>query len=91
LTVTRGMSVFSIHQIGKDCPHPFLVKVEKLRIRHFSGGHREFPVFAAGDMSFDRDVERLIGQNQTSDICSHDLSRTSGSVASTQIRRCGPS
>jgi hypothetical protein len=82
--IDEGAQSSSINQIRKDRLHPFPVKREKLRIGHLSGGRRECPVRASGDILFDRDIEGLVGQNKSGDILSpepFDDRRIGGSPA----------
>src|SRR5258706_6929378 len=62
----------------KDGIHPLLIKIEELRISHFSGSHHEFPMVAPRHVPPDRDIEGFIREDHARDICSHEPSDDGG-------------
>src|SRR5258708_14442293 len=62
----------------KDGIHPLLIKIEELRISHFSGSHHEFPMVAPRHVPPDRDIEGFICEDHARDIGSHEPSDDGG-------------
>src|SRR6516165_7532455 len=72
--IDEGTDDSSLYEIWKNSIHPFLIKIEELCIRHFSGSHHEFPVFAAGHVPTNRDIEGFICEDHAGNICVHEPS-----------------
>src|SRR5258707_15578212 len=73
----------------KDGIHPLLIKIEELRISHFSGSHHEFPMVAPRHVPPHRDIEGFICEDHARNICSHqpaDDSRICGVSADQEMR-----
>src|SRR5260370_8422232 len=62
----------------KDGIHPLLIKIEELRISHFSGSHHEFPMVAPRHVPPDCDIVGFIREDHARDICSHQPSDDAG-------------
>ena len=72
--IDEGTDDSSLYEIWKNSIHPFLIKIEELCIRHFSGSHDEFPVFAPGHVAPNRDIEGFICEDDAGDIRVHEPS-----------------
>src|ERR1700730_5812390 len=49
---------------GQGGAHPVVAEGAKLCIAHFARSHQKFSMHASGDIASDRDVVRLVGQNE---------------------------